>query len=584
MKKSTAKMLMIIFIVSTLVTTLAACGSGNNGGNENNTNTNTNANTNTNSGNGGEGSGEDTNAEPITLSWFSVDPISSWNNMQDEVGKELTKKTGVTLEAEFAMDANRIALMIASGDYPDMISPKGDASKLVDAGALIDLRDLIEEHGPNLKKAYEKYWDRLRWSAEDDAIYILPTAESIDQQYMDIAGSFHLQHAAVKEAGYPDIKTVKDYEAVIQQYVDQHPTTADGQPTIGLTVLADDWRIMIGVTNPAFYTTGAPDDGEFHINQETYEVTYHYRRPEEKEYFRWLNHMNDIGLLDREAFVQKEDQYKAKIASGRVVGVIDQDWGFQDSVNALKAEGKFEQTYAHFPVTLTEEYKDHSLQSTGFMAGWGIGITTEAEDPVRAIQFLDYLASEEGQILNNWGIEGKHYMVDENGTRVIPDEVLDRKVNDATNFTKESGIGMYSISARYGDGVKDSSGNYYTTKYPEQIIQSYSDVEKETLSQYGVERWIELWPQRDEFPVKPWGAAWNISTPTDTDYAVLYKTMEEITRRRIPEIILAEPAEFDALWDEYMTEIEENGVEKMEDEYETFVKARIEHWGGSVGL
>src|SRR5690606_26339995 len=125
------------------------------------------------------------------------------------------------------------------------------------------------------------------------------------------------------------------------------------------------------VTNPAFLTTGAPDDGEVYIDPETYEVTYHYRRPVEKEYFRWLNHINNIGLLDPEAFTQKEDQYKAKIATGRVVGVIDQDWGFQDAVNSLKAEGKFEQTYAHFPITLTEEYKDHQLQSSGFMGGWG---------------------------------------------------------------------------------------------------------------------------------------------------------------------------------------------------------------------
>ncbi|CAM3562479.1 ABC transporter substrate-binding protein [Marinicrinis lubricantis] len=574
MKKSAAKMLAILFIVTALITSLAACGSGNNNENNNSTNTSTN------SGNNGN-SGTEPGTDPITLSWFSADPIATWNDMKDEVGQEITKQTGVTLDVEFAMDANRIALMIASGDYPDMISPKGDASKLVDAGALIDLTDLIEEHGPNLKKVYGDYMDRLKWSAEDDSIYILPTLDAVGKQYMDAGGTFQIQHAALKEAGYPEIKTVKDYENVIKQYVENHPTTEDGQPTIGISLLADDWRIMIGVTNPAFITTGAPDDGEYYIDPETYEVTYHYRRPEEKEYFRWLNHINDIGLLDPEAFVQKEDQYKAKIASGRVVGVIDQDWGFSDSVNALKSEGKFDKTYARFPVTLTEEFKDHSFQDTGYMAGWGVGITTEAEDPVRAIKFLDWLASDEGQVLINWGIEGKHYTV-EDGKRVIIPEVQERKNNDNTNFTKETGIGMYNISARFGDGVKDSTGNYYTTTFPEQVIENYNDVEKETLAAYGVERWIELWPSKDEFPVKPWGAAWNISYPSDSDLAVLYKTMEEITRKRIPEIILADPAEFDQLWDDYMAELEDNDVEEMEDEYETYVKARIEHWGGTV--
>lgn len=569
-KKFNAKSFMMILIIVMLVASLAACGKDNKKEDSPPTATP-----------GNDGGKVEDQLEPMTLTWFSADPIATWNDMKDDVGQEITKHTGITLEPEFAMDQNRIALMIASGnEYPDLISPKGDASKLVDAGALIDLKPLIEEHAPNLKKVYGEYMNRLRWSAEDDAIYVLPNLSGVETNYMDLKGSFHIQHAALKEAGYPEIRTVKDYEEAIKQYVENNPTTPDGQPTIGLSILADGWRIMIGVTNPAFFTTGAPDDGEFHINQETYEVTYHYRRPPEKEYFRWLNHMNNIGLLDKETFVQKEDQYKAKIASGRVVGVIDQDWGFNDAVNALRADGKYEQTYAHFPVTLTEEYKDHALQHGGFITGYGIGITTQAKDPVRAIKFLDWLASDEGQVLVNWGIEDKHYKIDENGKRYIPEDVMDRKINDNTNFTKESGVGMYFISARYGDGVLDPSGNYYTTTFPEQVIEEYHDVEKETLAKYGIERWIELWPQREEFPVKPWGAAWDISYPSDSELAVLYKTMEEITWRRIPEVVLADPADFDRIWDEYMAELENKGVEKMEKEYEKYVKARIEHWGG----
>ena len=60
-------------------------------------------------------------------------------------------------------------------------------------------------------------------------------------------------------------------------------------------------------TNPAFLATGAPDDGEWFIDQDTYEAKLHYKRPEEKEYFRWLNKMNAEGLLDPESFVQQED-------------------------------------------------------------------------------------------------------------------------------------------------------------------------------------------------------------------------------------------------------------------------------------
>ena len=424
--------------------------------------TNTGTNKGTNAGN--------TTAEdksPITFSFFSEDPSPNWNNMQDDVGKVLTEKTGVTLDAEYAVGdpAQKVALIATSGEYPDLISAKGDISKMVDAGAMLDLTDLIDKYAPNIKKLYGDQMKRLRYSNSDKAIYVIPSYAGVDQTSFNAGGGFELQHAVVKELGYPKMRTVQDFENAIKAYKEKHPTI-DGKPTIGLTLNADDWHMYISVTNPAFLTTGGPDDGEYYIDPKTNKVTYHFRRPEEKEYFRWLNHMNAIGLLDSETFVQKSDQYNAKIASGRVLGLIDQDWDYSDGDKALKAAGKFDRSYGHYPVTMSEEYKDHSFQPTGFMSGWGVGITTSAKDPVRAIKFLDYLASEEGQILANWGVEGKQYNVVD-GKRTIPQDVNNKKINDAANFTKQSGIGLYTLlSGHYGDGVKDSTGNYYHNKLP----------------------------------------------------------------------------------------------------------------------
>jgi len=52
---------------------------------------------------GGKGEEVSNEIKPITFSFFSSDPNPNWNNMKDEVGAELTKRTGVTLDAEFAV-------------------------------------------------------------------------------------------------------------------------------------------------------------------------------------------------------------------------------------------------------------------------------------------------------------------------------------------------------------------------------------------------------------------------------------------------------------------------------------------------
>src|SRR5690606_15671490 len=150
---------------------------------------------------------------PITFTLFGADPHSQWDNMKSPVSQKVVEKTGVTLEAEFDVNGGdqKIAIMAASGEYPDLIKPKGSAGTLVDAGALIDLKDLIEEHAPNIKKVYGEYLDRLKWSEDDDSIYILPDA-AVNQNYWNPGNGFMLQHAVVKELGYPEIRTVKDFE------------------------------------------------------------------------------------------------------------------------------------------------------------------------------------------------------------------------------------------------------------------------------------------------------------------------------------------------------------------------------------
>lgn len=523
-------------------------------------------------------SGDNANdTSPMTFSFFGADASPNWNKMQDDVGKEITAQTGVTLDAEFDVGSGggqtKIALMAASGQYPDIVFAKGELNKLVEAGAIMDLTDLIDKHAPNIKKVMNSNMNRMKYSNEDPAIYSIPTNGGVDQQAFDVTNGFQVQLRVLKELGYPEIRTVEDFESVLKSYVAKHPTT-NGQPTIPLTVNADDWKIMITVTNQGDITTGGTNDGEYHVDPETYEAILHYKRPEEKDYFRWLNHMYNTGLLDKESFVQKEDQYKAKIASGRVLGLTSVEWEYQDAENALKTEGKDEYTYGHFPVTLNEQYKDHSLQSVGVDA-YGISITTACKDPVRAIKFIDWLSSEEGQVLRSWGIEDKQYKV-EDGKRTIPDDILNQKVNDASSFTKQTGIGLYSIfGVQYGDGVKDSTDNYYTTNFPEQIVASYSSTEKEALKAYNATTWKDLFSGADEFPVKEWGALYNMQSPTDGDYPVIYQKTQDIVRKRIPEAIMAKTADFDKIYDNFIDELNKAGAEKMESEYSELVKARV---------
>lgn len=93
--------------------------------------------------------------EPVTFTFYNADGMEdTWT---DPVAQKITEKTGVTLKIDYPADAsdNRIALMVATGEYPDLVFAKGDAPTLIQNDALIDMSDLIDEYGPNIKNCME---------------------------------------------------------------------------------------------------------------------------------------------------------------------------------------------------------------------------------------------------------------------------------------------------------------------------------------------------------------------------------------------------------------------------------------------
>lgn len=514
----------------------------------------------------------------VTYTMFSADINPQYENMESPVGRKITELTGVRLQIEYPVGdvQQKIALMIASGDYPDLIYFKAtEGAKLIQAGALLKLDLYIEKYGENIKKLYGEYLNRLRFSLQDPHIYGLGSM-GVGGKEFDPSVGFQLQHAVVMELGYPRLKTLKDLEKALLTYIQKYPVI-DGQETIGLSLLADDWRFLISVTNPAFYATGAPDDGEYYIDPKTYQAVLHHTRPEEKEYFRWLNHMNHIGLLDPESFVQKYDQYLAKIASGRVLALADAKWQYSQGEQALRQDGKEERMYGLYPLVLDEKYKFAAFHPTGYQGGYGVGITVKCRDPVGAFKFLDWMASDEAQILNNWGIEGLHYQIVD-GKRVIPPEEWEKRKTDPY-YPKKTGIGVYAYPfPQYGDGVKDPTGQYYTPNFPENIIAGYTETERKVLAAYGARMWKDLFPPEEEFAVSPWGVGWKITVPDDPEYMVPWQKIQEIIRKRIPEAILAPPEDFDKVWDRFLAELDAAGLKKCEEIFTRCVQDTIKLW------
>ena len=511
---------------------------------------------------------------PITFEYFNADGKNgNWDN---PVAKAITEATGVTLDVSYPVasqgDAKEdIALMIANDEYPDIIYAKGSATDLYQAGALIDMTDLIEKYGPNIKKMYGAEMEKLKWSQDDPGIYQLSYA-GVNQKTLTTGGSCQIQWAALKENDYKYPKTLDEYEKMIKSYLAAHPKTEDGLDMIGITMSASDWHWMITLGNPAgLIADASPDNGQWIIDDE-YNVHYKHVTDEEKEYFKWLCRMYNEGILDPNFATQTDDDYIAKVASGRVVAITDAEWHYSQCEATLVADGKVDQTYVGLPVTLREDQVEKALLYQGTTVGWGIGITKSCEDPVRAIKFLDYLCSDEGQILYHWGIEGENYFLDDNGQPYRTDEEVAKAQSDP-DYAKNTGIDNYTGFPIYGTGSYSEDGFPYTPTTKESVIANYNTAEKEGCEAMGFEMLTDMFAQPEEFDLLPYSALWAYQQPQEL--AEKQTILDEIAWPGLVKCVTGTEDEFDANWESMVQELTDNGLADAEEAMTEFLATKL---------
>lgn len=520
---------------------------------------------------GAEKAGE-SSAEPITFTFYNADGTEDpWT---DPVAKKITQETGVTLKTEYPSNGldNMIQLMVATREYPDLIFAKGDSNILIDNEALIDMSELIEEYGPHIKQLYGEEYDSLRYSKEDPSIYQL-CSNKVQNEVLSTAGTAQLQWAVVAENDYAIPRTLEEYTEMLRSYLDKHPYV-EGQKAIGLSISCTDWHWYTTLSDPAGYiANGSTDDGQWIVDEDN-NVYYKHAAAGQKEYFRWLNSMFWEGILDPDFATQTHEDYINKIASGRVLGLLDADWDITTAESSLKARGLYERTYAGLPVTINETVTCAALREQNLGVGWGIGISTSCKDPVRAVQFLDWMCTEEAQVLLNWGIENVNYFYDKNGVRYrTEEEILEAGTNP--NYAEETGVGRHNYPfPSYGNMALDSTGNHYTTNSREEIAAGYNEAQLAALKAWNVDMLIDIFPQKEVFEKKYYSPIWAKVLPSDIKNRCA--ELDAVAWPGLIDCIVCPPDRFEEHWEKLQADLVEAGLYEADAEMTGLIRQEVE--------
>jgi putative aldouronate transport system substrate-binding protein len=520
---------------------------------------------------------------PITFTFYN-DELTQDLPFTDPIALKIKEATGVTLEVQHPVGGtgtDAVALMLASGDLPDFIYTRTGLYQFIDAGAAIPLDDLIDQYGPNIKKLYGDFFSHLRLSTADPRIYQF-SAYDVRQAYWQSDGILQVQHAVLKELGYPKMNSLADVENAIKTYYQRHPTI-DGQPTLPMSLQFSGFYWLFDVGNAGGFVVGWPDDGEWYVDQNTLEATYKWLLPEMKDFPRWLNKIYNDGLIDPESFTQTNDEFMAKIAAGRVLSLALPRWAYANAVATLMQDNKPERTYAYLPIVASSNVKSKLMVDYGFGGGWGIAITTACKDPARLVEFFDWMCTEEAQILTNWGIEGINYDY-VNGKRVLQVDDLQGMQSDP-DYSKKTGVASAGFGGssgwsypfpEMGMGYIDSTGNYMTPITPESIIEQYTAIERETLAAYGLNMWTDFFPKPEDMPVQRHGRAFEYSLSPDG--GAVFGECYDVIANHIGKIIMDPVQNFDANWQALVDELVEVGAKDISAEMTALIRDKVALW------
>ena len=517
------------------------------------------------------------NLEPITFTMFVAGPGEA-PPADNKIVKKIAELTGVTIDYEFLvgdMD-QKVGIMVASGDYPDLIGAGQARGRFLNAGSFAALDDYLPNY-PNLWKHFGDYMDRLRSVSPDNKTYILDIwsrqywlKDGQDDFYEgDYNGpAFWIQKDVLAWDGYTYPKTPDAFFDLLERYAKANPTI-DGQPVLPFEIHSQDWRSFC-LKNAPQHLIGGRNEGDVVVNTETLEVEIYQNKDYAMNYYKKLNEVFKKGLINPETFTRNYDQYLSVISTGRVLAMFDQQWNFADGENVLTGEGKINRTYVPLGLSYDGTAASYGrVRNEGIIGGNGMGISTKCKDIERALQFMDQLLEEDVHRLMYWGIEGEDYYVDDNGRyRRTPEQ----KANFDNPDWKLANAGVVigdqfpKLEGRYSNGNSTGAGTQ-----PEERLENQFDYDKEFYGKYNFFTKSDFLPVM-EHPGYP--EVWSIFSTMEEDNVAkpIFDEITDLQNRYLPNVIMSK--DFDSAWAEYAKRYESVDYPALEEEIGKQIKAR----------
>lgn len=374
---------------------------------------------------------------PVDLTWFVGANWYAHTWGESLSSKYVTEKTGVNVKLEVPSgEANeQITLMMTSGKLPDLItmgSWENAVKKLWEGNHVYALNELADQYDPYFFKVAGD--GTLKWYRQENGnTYGIPN-DSYSPNLMHETGmtaanqTFLVRKDLYEDMGKPDLSTPEGFLNALQLLKDQY-SEYKGQP---ISPFFAQGNVPYGMTEYLQNLLAVPHEKDGKV----------YDRMTDPDYIAWLKTFRtayERKLMNVDFLVDSDTQVEEKTNNARYFMMI-REWTGMAAVNPMLASGSNPESY-YMAVDGPQNSKgDTAKLFPGNMDGWMVTmISKSTKNPERAIRYLTYLASEEGQRDLFLGKEGETWdMV--NDKPQLKTEMVKLLETDIEKLEKEYGI------------------------------------------------------------------------------------------------------------------------------------------------
>jgi len=260
--------------------------------------------------------------KPVTLKVGMVYNALMGDIAKNEIWKTIEKRTGIKVEIVSYSDQEKVNLMFATRDYPDIILRTDVKNPIVldaaAAGDLVKLDPLLEKYAPLWSTFFKQNPVMAKYvQARDGSMYSLPYVEWLDWQ-INLRDQWFINGDWMKELNIAEPKTTAEFKNYLMKVKENAGKGSIPKNAIPFYMLYNSW---IGGQFDVYASFGVymcQTPGATGINYLTLDkgkIKSQIGNPDLKEAIKYLADLYKNGLMAPEMFTDDWGAYLSKITS-----------------------------------------------------------------------------------------------------------------------------------------------------------------------------------------------------------------------------------------------------------------------------